>query len=413
MDLFLSFVYLAILACTCFYVLKSSSRRQLPPGPYPLPIIGNFLELGQNPHRSLTKLSEKYGPILYLKLGSVNTVVVSSPELARQVLQKHDQVFAGRTNTAAVEPYDHNKVSMAWMSANPRWRVLRKICKEHMFSMARLDSSQYLRQEKLRQLREYVHECCRTSRAVDISDAAFTTSLNLISASLFSIDFAHFNTDSSQELKELVHGMMELTGTPNLADYFPVMKPFDPQGIKRKSKVYAGKVLAIFHDIIEQRLRQGDDKSTPLETRNDLLESLLDLTRRNENDLSRKEVVHLLLDLFAAGTESTTTTAEWVMTELIRNPSKMSMTRQELQTVVGENKEIQESDISNLPYLRAVVKEVFRLHPPGPFLIPHKAETDTELEGYILPKDTQILVNLWKLGRDPSSWLNPDVFEPE
>lgn len=415
MDIFVPFVYLVILVCTCFYVLKYSSHRrgQLPPGPCPLPIIGNILELGQNPHKSLAKLSEKYGPILHLKLGSMTTIVVSSRELARQVLKKHDQIFSGRTKTDALDAHDHNKVSMAWMSATSRWRFLRKICKEEMFSLPRLDSSQYLRQEKLRKLHEYIHECCRASRAVDIADAAFTTSLNLLSASLFSIDFAQFNTDSSQELKELVHRMMELAGTPNPADYFPVLKTFDPKGIKRKSKAYAGKVLGILNDIVEQRLRQEDDKSTPFETKNDLLESLLDLTRRNENGLSRKEVVHLLLDLFAAGTESTTTTVEWAMTELIRNPSKMSSARKELQSVVGKNKEIQESDISNLPFLRAVLKEVFRLHPPGPFLIPHKAETDTELNGYMIPKDAQILVNLWKIGRDPSAWSNPDIFQPE
>lgn len=101
------------------------------------------------------------------------------------------------------------------------------------------------------------------------------------------------------------------------------------------------------------------------------------------------------------------------MAELIRNPKKMAKARNELQTVIGEKGEVEESDISRLPYLQAVFKETLRLHPAGPLLVPHKAEADTEINGYIVPRNSQILVNIWAIGRDSSIWSNPESFEPE
>lgn len=102
------------------------------------------------------------------------------------------------------------------------------------------------------------------------------------------------------------------------------------------------------------------------------------------------------------------------MTELIRNPKEMAKVRNELRTVIGQNGEqVEESDISRLPYLQAVLKETLRLHPAGPLLVPHKAEADTEIDGYTVPKNAQILVNVWAIGRDSSKWPNPDSFEPQ
>ncbi|KAL0314890.1 UNVERIFIED_CONTAM: cytochrome [Sesamum angustifolium] len=107
MDLTASFLLLLLcLIWACFHLLQSNSRQyrrsaKLPPGPYPLPIIGNILQLGQNPTRSLTKLSKTYGPLMHLKLGTIDTIVVSSPEMAKEILQKHDQDFSLRMTTAA------------------------------------------------------------------------------------------------------------------------------------------------------------------------------------------------------------------------------------------------------------------------------------------------------------------------
>ena len=101
------------------------------------------------------------------------------------------------------------------------------------------------------------------------------------------------------------------------------------------------------------------------------------------------------------------------MAELLQNPKAMTKVQDEIDSVIGQNGVVQESDISQLPYLQAVVKETFRLHPPAPLLLPRKAETDVEILGFLVPKDTQVLVNVWAVGRDPSTWENPNRFEPE
>jgi cytochrome P450 len=101
------------------------------------------------------------------------------------------------------------------------------------------------------------------------------------------------------------------------------------------------------------------------------------------------------------------------MAELVHNPEAMSKAKTELEQVIGKGNPIEESDIARLPYLQAVVKETFRLHPVAPFLLPRKAKADVEINGYIIPEGAQVLVNAWAIGRDPSSWEKVNSFMPE
>ncbi|EYU25535.1 hypothetical protein MIMGU_mgv1a025588mg [Erythranthe guttata] len=365
----MDFVKLLLLLFTLMWAFSHVSvtkfrHTKLPSGPFPLPIIGNLLLLERNPHRSIAKLSKTHGPLMYLKLGTIQTIVTSSPEMAKEILQKHDQIFSDRTVPHTAHAANHHKSSLALLPVGNKWRKFRKICKENMFTVHKLQSSEGLRKEKLQQLHDYLHECC----------IAFVTSLNLISTTLFSIDFACFGSDSAQEMKGTIKGFMKILGSPNLADYFPILKRIDPQGLKRESETYAGMLLTTFDQITSERLRLMGMSSSDSPRKNDLLQP---------------------------------------MTELLRNPEIMSKAKNELRTVIGKNKQVEESDIFKLPYLRAVIKETFRFHPVAPFLIPHKANANVEMNGYIIPKDAQILVNIWAMGRDSSIWSNPNTFEPE
>ncbi|XP_073148116.1 cytochrome P450 76T24-like [Henckelia pumila] len=415
MDLIFSISILVLSFAACAWILQIliKSRKvpcKLPPGPKPYPIIGNILELGEKPHQSLAKLSQIYGPLIHLKLGSITTVVASSPEMAKIFLQKHDQVFSGRMDQGVA-----HALSMTWMPAEEQWRKLRKICREQMFSVPSLDSRQGLRRDRLQKLCEYVDGCCVHGKAVDIGRAAFTTSLNLMSSTLFSEEFAAFDSGSCEELREVVCGIMEYHGKPNLADYFPVLRSLDPQGILKKNTVYFRRCFHIFEEIIGKRLEMMRGSGT--RKNDDILESLLDINQRNESELTILDIKHLLLDLFVAGTDTISTVVEWAMSELLRHPDKMLKLKNELrELVIGNNnhEQVTESDISRLAYLRAVVKETFRLHPAAPLLLPHKAAgEDTEINGYTIPRNAQILINAWAIGRDNSTWLDPESFIPE
>uniref|UniRef100_A0A5B6Z161 Geraniol 8-hydroxylase-like n=1 Tax=Davidia involucrata TaxID=16924 RepID=A0A5B6Z161_DAVIN len=391
---------------------KSTNPGKLPPGPTPLPVIGNLLKLGNRPHKALAELAKTHGPIMILKLGRINTVVISSPTMAKQVLQKQDLAFSNRATPDSVRAHNHNQVSMAWSPVSTsRWRSLRKICNSHIFSSQRLDANQHLRRQKVHELVAQIRESCQAGVAVDIGQAAFRTSLNLLSNTIFSMNLDDPSSDMARELKEVVCSIMEDVGKPNLVDYFPVLKKMDLQGIRRRMTINFGKIIELLDGMINQRLELK--KVYGYIASNDVLDTLLNIIGDRNDEIDQTRIKHLLLDLFAAGTDTTSSTLEWAMAEILHNPKTLSKAQAELEQTIGRGHPVEESDIARLPYLQAIVKETMRLHPAIPFLLPRKVEADVEICGFTVPKDTQVLVNAWAIGRDPSIWVNPNLFMPE
>lgn len=386
--------------------------NKLPPGPKPWPVVGNMFQLSKDPHRSLTRLSKMYGPVMSLKLGSITTVVVTSVDITKEVFQKHDLAFSSRKIVEAAQILNHHQHSIVWLPVSPEWRNFRKISSAHLFTKKHLDVTELLRRRKLEQLVDHLKECCGNGQAVDIGSAAFTVSLNFLSSTFFSTDLASQGSGLSHEFKDTVWTLLEAAGKPSLADFFPILGWFDLLGVRRNGEPYVRKFFAIFDDIIQRRL--SADHSAGKSTEVDVLATLLKMSKEDESKLSLDDIKHLLLDLFVAGTDTTSNTIEWAMTELIRNPAKMAKAQAELDEILGKDDAfVQESAIARLPYMQAIVKETLRLHPPGPFLIPHKANADVDLRGYVVPRNAQLLVNVWAMGRDPATWRNPTAFCPE
>ncbi|KAJ9564028.1 hypothetical protein OSB04_009188 [Centaurea solstitialis] len=323
------FLYLLIIKLIRW---KSGSVVRLPPGPYPFPIIGNIFELGKNPHISLTSLSKTYGGLMTLKLGSTVTVVVSSTEFAKEILLKHDLSFSSRWVPDTGRAGNHHLFSMFWLPVGDHWRRLRKLSKEHLFSVQQLDAGQLLRREKIQELVDYVHECFTIRKPINIGRVAFTTTFNVLSNFIFSTDMARYDSLESQEFKDAVSSLGDVVGKPNLADFFPLLKPFDSQGLLRKANVYIGKAMAILDRMVEQRVQAiAKSSSHAASSTNDVLDLLMDLSRKNESEFSPNDVLHLLFDLFSAATDTTASTLEWAMAELVHNPEKMVKARSELE----------------------------------------------------------------------------------
>ncbi|KAH9657552.1 cytochrome P450 family 76 subfamily C polypeptide 7 [Citrus sinensis] len=355
--------------------ISSGRRKGLPPGPRPYPVIGNLLELGGKPHKSLAKLAKIHGPIMSLRLGQVTTVVVSSPSMAKTILKEHDSLFCDRKVPESIlsQPYQHHEFSLVWLPVSPLWRSLRKICNMHIFTNQKLDANQDLRRKKIKGLLAYVEENCSA-----------------------------------------VWGIMEEAGKPNLSDHFPLLKMLDLQGIRRRNTLYAGKMFEVLDRLIDQRLKQRQEHGCSISIEpKDMLHTLLNIIQDKSVEIDIKHIKHLFADLFIAGNDTTSITMEWAMTELLHNPEALSKAKLELEQTVGKGNSIEESDIIRLPYLQAVVKETFRLHPPVPLLIPRKALEDIEIAGFTVPKGAQVFVNAWAIGRDESTWDNPHTFIPE
>ena len=151
MEYYTSFFLFLFFLVTFICALTNSGRlnSRLPPGPYPLPIIGNLLDVGDQPHRSLAGLSKRYGPLMSLMLGSKTTIVVSSPDIAREFFLTNDQSFSGRVITQFTRTMDHYKFAFVFSQPADHWRRLRRITKEYLFSMKCLDDTELLRRKKV------------------------------------------------------------------------------------------------------------------------------------------------------------------------------------------------------------------------------------------------------------------------
>nr|XP_043633901.1 7-ethoxycoumarin O-deethylase-like [Erigeron canadensis] len=390
-------------------VLGIHKPKHLPPGPTPLPIIGSLHLLGDHPHQSLANLAKIHGPVMFLKLGNITTLVISSASAAKEVLQKQDLAFSSTRHVPdGLNAHNHSVNSVVWMPINVQWRTLRKIINTNIFSGTSLDASQYLRTKKVQELVTYCQKASQSNDCVDIGRAAFRTSLNLLSNTILSKDLTDPYEDSGKEFKEVYGNIMIEVGKPNLVDFFPVFKKMDPQGIRRRLTSHVGKVLGLFEELINERLGKKNVKQDP-----DVLDMILKINHENPQDINREHIKSMLLDLFVAGTDTTSNSLEWAVAELLRNPHIRVKAKDELKEVIGKGKIVEEKDLPKLPYLQCIVKETLRIHPPIPFLVPRRVDNEVKINGYIVPKGTQVLVNAWAIGRDPTIWENPLEFKPE
>ncbi|VVB02813.1 unnamed protein product [Arabis nemorensis] len=270
-----------------------------------------------------------------------------------------------------------------------------------------------LRMKKVEELMSFINKCCEKGEAVDIARAFFVTSLSIISNALLSMDLATHDSESSHEFHNTVISLMDVSGKPNFGDYFPFLRFLDLQGTRKEATLCTERLFKIFQEFIDARMAKRSSQRERKETSSfDLLDTLLDLAQEDKAELSINEIKHFVQDVFTAGTDTTSSTMEWAMSELIRNPEKMIKAQSEIRHVIGGNGVVRESDIQRLPYLQAIVKETLRLHSAAP-LIPRKAEADVEIFGFLVPKNASVLVNVWAIGRDSSVWENPMRFEPE
>ncbi|CAA3006606.1 premnaspirodiene oxygenase-like [Olea europaea subsp. europaea] len=145
----------------------------------------------------------------------------------------------------------------------------------------------------------------------------------------------------------------------------------------------------------------------------DLVEVLFRLKESSELDFPKTNdnIIAVIFDMFSAGTESSSSTLDWAMAELIKNPRVMLKAKNEIRQAYNGRKTINEADMHMLKYLKLVVKETLHLHPPVS-IIPRTCREECEIGGYQIPINANVIVNIWSIGRDPNYWENPDSFKP-
>ncbi|KAJ9545676.1 hypothetical protein OSB04_025383 [Centaurea solstitialis] len=416
MDYITSFLNLPfpllVLSTTIFFVfivklLSSKSVKNLPPGPPKLPIIGNLHQVGDKPHVAAADFAKQYGPLISFKLGKQCLVVASSTEAAREILKTQDRFLSSRVVPTAFQQEGLIPHSLIWSDCNQTWKTLRTMCRTEMFSAKALGSQSRLREEKVGQMLDFLHK--KQGHVVSTEDIVFTTLFNTLTSIIFGQDFLDLKDEHGtlDGLKESIHKIIEYGGrVKDFGAFFPVLDRFDLQGIRRGTAKLYKKTFVYWRPIIEKRRAQVNSSTWS----SDQAESFLD--RMLENGFSNDQIDQVVTELFVAGTNTTTSSVVWAMTELVKHKEVVSKIVEEMEREIKTDR-ITHSQLSNLPYLQATIKEAMRLHPPVPLLLPHKAAETCEVMNYTIPKDAKILVNLWAMGRDPKIWDDPLSFKPE
>ncbi|KAJ8773149.1 hypothetical protein K2173_028326 [Erythroxylum novogranatense] len=395
--------------------LRHRHGRPLPPGPKPWPLLGNLPHLGPMPHRSTAALAKTYGPLMHLRLGFVDVVVAASASVAAQFLKTHDANFSSRPPNSGAKHIAYNYQDLVFAPYGARWRMLRKITFTHLFSGKALEDYRQVRQGEVAILTRAL--ATAGPSPVNLGQLLNVCTTNALSRVMMGRrvfgDGSGSADPKADEFKSMVVELMALAGVFNIGDFIPSLEWLDLQGVAAKMKKLHKKFDTFLGNIVEEHKINGGAAGG---NHTDLLSTLISLKDVADDDggkLTDTEIKALLLNMFTAGTDTSSSTTEWAIAELIRHPQALTRVKQELDTVVGRDRLVSELDLPQLPYLQAVVKETFRLHPSTPLSLPRMATESCEINGYHIPKGATLLVNVWAISHDPEAWSEPMEFRPE
>nr|GME00238.1 isoflavone 2'-hydroxylase-like [Ipomoea batatas] len=355
-------VLLSILLLVLSSKLFSNRRKNLPPAPLSLPIIGHLYLIKNSLHQALAALSAKHGPVLYLRFGCRRFLVVSSPPAVEDCFTKNnDIILANRPRSMSADNFSFDYKSLPVAPYGDLWRVQRRLTVVELFSTLSLHRSAAIREDEIgtviRSLFKLGSQNGNGNLTVDFNNLAGVFTFNSMMRIMSGEQFVKEEEIGRDKGKEIVNGLREIffasISATNVCDFFPVLRWFGYRGLEKQMMV------------------------------------------------------------FVAGTETATTTIEWAMSLLLSYPEVLRKLRYEIDNNVGHKHLLNESDLSKLPYLRCVINETLRLYPPVPLLLPHYSLQDCVVAGYDVPKHTTVMVNAWAIHHDPEVWEEPEKFKPE
>ncbi|CAH8349470.1 unnamed protein product [Eruca vesicaria subsp. sativa] len=408
----LLYVIVAFVFFASILIARKAKKKtlNLPPGPPKLPIIGNLHQLGSQPHRSISKFSEKYGSLMSLNFGKVCTVVVSTPEAARDVLKTFDVDCCSRPYLTYAARITYGLNDIAFSPYNKYWREVRKMAVVELFTGKRVQSLRHVREDEVASFVDFLKQSASAENLVNFNQKLMKLSGSVICRVGFGINLKGSKLENTYD--EVIQGTMEVLGNFAAADYFPVIGRFIDwiTGLHSKCEKVFKAMDAFFDQCIKLHL---DDESI----KDDFIALLLKLEREEtelgEFQFTRNHTKGILLDVLLGGIDTAATAMTWVMTHLIANPRVLKKVQAEIREVIKNKDDITEEDIEGLEYLKLVIKETFRINPLLPLLIPRETSNDVKIGGYDIPKKTWIHVNAWAIHRNPNIWKDPEVFIPE
>lgn len=408
------FVFFLIFLSFILFLFKLTTSRKLnlPPPPPKLPVIGNIHHLGTLPHRSLQALSEKYGPLMLLHMGHVPTLIVSSAEAASEIMKTHDIVFANRPQTTAASIFFHGCVDVGFAPFGEYWRKVRKISVQELLGPKTVQSFHYVREEEAAGLIDKIRFACHSGTSVNLSEMLISVSNDIVSRCV--VGRKADKEGGNSKFGELTRTVMVQLTAFSFGDLFPYLGWMDTlTGLIPRLKATSRTLDSLLDQVIEEHRSLESDGDRCAQT--DFLLALLQLQKNGKLDvqLTRDNIIAVVLDMFVGGTDTSSTMMEWAIAELVRNQTIMRKAQEEVRRIVGKKSKVEANDIEEMGYLKCIIKETLRLHPPAPLLVPRETSASVELGGYFIPPKTRVIVNAFAIQRDPSFWDRPDEFLPE
>ncbi|XP_058102001.1 cytochrome P450 71A1-like [Magnolia sinica] len=418
-----SFLVAVLFSILLFVFLRHKKRKQpnLPPSPFKLPIVGNLHQLGSLPHRSLHALSKRHGPLMLLKLGPVPALVVSSADMAREIMSTHDLIFSSRPAISMAKQLMYGK-DLAFAPYGEYWKQARKVCILHLLSTKRVKSFRSVREEEVALMIKKIQSSAMMG-PVNLSEMIILLNNDITSRIAFGKKYilGAEGEDGGHRFRRLFREFLELLGAFHVGDYFPRLAWISKfngmdERVEKNFKEWDDILGGIVKDHEDAK---GDDDADADADADEGMIDFVDVLLQIRKDcttgitLTQDHIKALVMDMFAAGTDTTYAILEWAMAELLTHPKVMKKVQEEVRERARGHSMIAEDDLVHMKYLKSVVKEALRLHPPLPLLVPRESMKDVKIQGYDIPAKTRVIVNAWTIGRDSKSWEQPEEFQPE
>lgn len=394
-------------------VINSTKNRKLPPGPYAVLIVAKILWLKRSIFEIgdiLRQLHLRYGPIITLRITSQPAIIISDRRLAHEALVQKGASFANRPLAVDPELYiSSNQHEISTSFYGPLWRVLRR-----NFVTVLHPTNFY----KFAPTRKFV-----LSILLDRLRAQATTNASVV-IPLYDIEYSIYcllilmcfgilpEESVIRDIAEIEKYQLETFTKFNVFEFFPTLTKVVFSKWWNEIVSAQRRLAVIFLSMIKEK--NQEKYMFEFGTYVDSLLGLMIPEREGMRKLSEGEMVSLCSEFVKAGTDTVTTALQWVMAELVRHPEMQRKLAEEVEGIVGSEAEmVREEYLAKMPYLKAVVKEGLRRHPPTHFVLPHAVTEEVELGGYMIPKDATVNFLVAEIGWDGELWDEPMEFRPE
>nr|AUD09142.1 cytochrome P450 family 2 subfamily B [Neotoma stephensi] len=386
------------------------ARGHLPPGPRPLPLLGNLLQMDRGGLlNSFMRIREKYGDVFTVHLGPRPVVMLYGTEAIREALVDQAEAFSGRGTIAVVEPTFRDCGVI--FSNGERWKVLRRFSLATMrdFGMGKRSVEERIQEEAQCLVEEF-----RKSQGAPL-DPTFLfqcITANIICSIVFGERFDYKDRQFLRLLYLFYQSFSLISSfSSQVFELFSGFLKYFPGGHRQISRN-----LQEILDYIGQSVEKHRATLDPSHPRDFIDTYLLRMEKEKSNqhtEFHHENLMISVLSLFFAGTETTSTTLRYGFLLMLKYPHVAEKVQKEIDQVIGSHRLPTLDDRHKMPYTDAVIYEIQRFSDLVPIGVPHKVTKDTFFRGYLLPKNTEVYPILSSALHDPQYFEQPDAFNPD